>query len=112
MNNAWPITGPINHVWALVDQQAVVEATTLQPPTRTCSRTIQGSCRKLRRPQHAKVTATTIIIGKKHVLKKYDQFALKILAAFGEVYNLGVKVRNMKMDLTFMALGFGSGNEH
>ena len=62
MNNAWPITGPINHVWALVDQQAVAEATTLQPPTRTCSRTIQGSCRKLRRPQHAKVTATTTII--------------------------------------------------
>ena len=65
MNNAWSITGPINHVWALVDQQAVaaVEATTLQqPPTRTCSRTIQGSCRKLRHPLHAKVTAITIII--------------------------------------------------
>ena len=62
MNNAWSITGPINHVWALVDQQAVAEATTLQPPTRTCSRTIQGSCRKLRHPLHAKVTAITIII--------------------------------------------------
>ena len=67
MNNAWSITGPINHVWALEDQQLLEEeeATTLlfqRPPTRTCSRTIQGSCRKLRRPQHAKVIATTTII--------------------------------------------------
>ena len=68
MNNAWSITGPINHVWALEDQQQLEEeeeATTLlfqRPPTRTCSRTIQGSCRKLRHPLHAKVTAITIII--------------------------------------------------